>query len=148
MQVLTKFSTTKLLWVFAIFQLIIISVYLGHRGETFITFDHFLQSVKYSTLILLGISILVAFNQRNNLLKYEITKYIFVAQILILYFAMVIHTDIKAINSPTILLMLIMSFLLFSQPISPKQIKKSPPLFYFKFISVRRKVSLLKKKFV
>jgi len=121
-QVLTKFTTTKLLWVFAIFQLIIISVYLGHRGETFITFDHFLQSVKYSTLILLAISILAAFNQRNNLLKYEITKYIFVAQILILYFAMVIHTDIKAINSPTILLMLIMSFLLFSQPITPKQI--------------------------
>jgi O-antigen ligase len=55
-------------------------------------------------------------------LKYEITKYIFVAQILILYFAMVIHTDIKAINSPTILLMLIMSFLLFSQPIASKQL--------------------------
>jgi hypothetical protein len=35
---------------------------------------------------------------------------------------MVIHTDIKAINSPTILLMLIMSFLLFSQPIAAKQI--------------------------
>jgi hypothetical protein len=95
---------------------------LGHRGETFVTFDHFLQSVKYSTLILLVASILVGFNQRNTLLKYEITKYIFVAQILILYFAMVIHTDIKAINSPTILLMLIMSFLLFSQPIATKQI--------------------------
>ncbi len=122
MQVLTKFTTTKLLWVFAIFQVIIISIYLGHRGETFVTFDLFLQSVKYSTLILLAISILVAFNQRNNLLKFEITKYIFIAQILILYFAMVIHTDIKAINSPTILLMLIMSFLLFSQPISPKQL--------------------------
>ena len=122
MQVLTKFTTTKLLWVFVIFQVIIISIYLGHRGGTFVTFDHFLQSVKYSTLILLTISILVAFNQRNNLLKYEITKYIFVAQILILYFAMVIHTDIKAINSPTILLMLIMSFLLFSQPIASKQL--------------------------
>jgi O-antigen ligase len=121
-QVLTKFTTTKLLWVFAVFQVIIISIYLGHRGETFVTFDHFLQSVKYSTLILLAASILVAFNQRNTLLKYEITKYIFVAQILILYFAMVIHTDIKAINSPTILLMLIMSFLLFSQPIATKQI--------------------------
>ena len=122
MQVITKFTTTKLLWVFAVFQVIIISIYLGHRGETFVTFDHFLQSVKYSTLILLAISILVAFNQRNNLLRYEITKYIFVAQILIIYFAMVIHTDIKAINSPTILLMLIMSFLLFSQPVTPKQI--------------------------
>jgi O-antigen ligase len=121
-QVLTKFTTTKLLWVFAVFQVIIITIYLGHRGETFVTFDHFLQGVKYSTLILLAISLIVAFNQRRNLLKFEITKYIFVAQILILYFAMVIHTDIKAINSPTILLMLTMSFLLFSQPIAAKQI--------------------------
>jgi O-antigen ligase len=109
-------------WIFAVFQVIIITIYLGYRGETFVTFDHFLQSVKYSTLILLAISFIVAFNQRNNLFKFEITKYVFVAQILILYFTMVIHTDIKAINSPTILLMLIMSFILFSQPIAAKQI--------------------------
>jgi O-antigen ligase len=121
-QVLTKINTTKLVWIFAVFQVIIITIYLGYRGETFVTFDHFLQSVKYSTLILLAISFIVAFNQRNNLFKFEITKYVFVAQILILYFTMVIHTDIKAINSPTILLMLIMSFILFSQPIAAKQI--------------------------
>jgi O-antigen ligase len=121
-QVLTKINTTKLVWIFAVFQVIIITIYLGYRGETFVTFDHFLQSVKYSTLILLAISFIVAFNQRNNLFKFEITKYVFVAQILILYFTMVIHTDIKAINSPTILLMLIMSFILFSQPITAKQI--------------------------
>lgn len=122
MHVLTKINTTKLVWIFAVFQVIIITIYLGYRGETFVTFDHFLQSVKYSTLILLAISFIVAFNQRNNLFKFEITKYVFVAQILILYFTMVIHTDIKAINSPTILLMLIMSFILFSQPIAAKQI--------------------------
>jgi O-antigen ligase len=121
-QVLTKINTTKLVWIFAVFQVIIITIYLGYRGETFVTFDHFLQSVKYSTLILLAISFIVAFNQRNNLFKFEITKYVFVAQILILYFTMVIHTDIKAINSPTILLMFIMSFILFSQPIAAKQI--------------------------
>ena len=107
MQVLTKINTTKLVWIFAVFQVIIITIYLGYRGETFVTFDHFLQSVKYSTLILLAISLIVAFNQRNNLFKFEIMKNIFVAQILILYFTMVIHTDIKAINSPTILLMLL-----------------------------------------
>jgi O-antigen ligase len=121
-QVLTKINTTKLVWIFAVFQVIIITIYLGYRGETFVTFDHFLQSVKYSTLILLAVSFIVAFNQRNTLFKFEITKYVFVAQILILYFTMVIHTDIKAINSPTILLMLIMSFILFSQPITAKQI--------------------------
>ena len=131
MRFLTKVNTTKLLWVFALFQAIIITIYLGYRGETFVTFGHFLQSVKYSTLILLAISLIVAFNQRNNLFKFEIMKNIFVAQILILYFTMVIHTDIKAINSPTILLMLIISFLLFSQPVAPKQINLLAIFFAF-----------------
>ena len=124
MQVLTKLNTTKLLWAFAISQLLVISIYLGHRAETFVTFDHFLQSVKYSTLILLVISILIAIKQRDQLLKFEKTKYIFSAQILILYFTMIIHTDIKAINSPTIFLMLNLSLLIFSQPIALKEINK------------------------
>jgi len=74
-QVLTKLNTTKLLWTFAISQLVVITIYLGHRAETFVTFDHFLQSVKYSTLILLVISILIAIKQRDHLLKFEKTKY-------------------------------------------------------------------------
>ncbi len=124
MQVPTKLNTTKLLWAFAISQLVVITIYLGHRAETFVTFDHFLQSVKYSTLVLLMISILIAINQRKHLLKFEKTKYIFSVQILILYFTMIIHTDIKAINSPTILLMLILSLLIFTQPIAMKEINK------------------------
>jgi O-antigen ligase len=123
-QVRTKLNTTNLLWIFAISQLVVIVIYLGHRAETFVTFDHFLQSVKYSTLVLLAISILITINQRDYLLKFEKTKYIFSAQILILYFTMIIHTDIKAINSPTILLMLISSLLIFTQPISMKEINK------------------------
>ena len=124
MQVLTKLNTTKLMWTFAISQLVVITIYVGHRAETFVTFDHFLQSVKYSTLVLLAISILIAINQRDQLLKFEKTKYIFSAQILILYFTMIIHTDIKAINSPTILLMFILSLLIFTHPISVKEINK------------------------
>ena len=124
MQVLTKLNTTKLLWAFAISQLGVITIYLGHRAETFVTLDHFLQSVKYSTLVLLVISILITINQRDHLLKFEKAKYIFSAQILILYFTMIIHTDIKAINSPTILLMLILSLLIFTKPISVKEINK------------------------
>jgi O-antigen ligase len=112
------------MWIFAISQVVVITIYLGHRAETFVIFDHFLQSVKYSTLVLLVISILTAINQRDYLLKFEKTKYIFSAQILILYFTMIIHTDLKAINSPTILLMLIMSLLIFTQPISMKEINK------------------------
>jgi len=123
-QVLNKLNTTKLLWTFAISQLVVITIYLGHRAETFVTFDHFLQSVKYLTLVLLVISILITINQRDHLLKFEKTKYIFSVQILILYFTMMIHTDIKAISSPTILLMLILSLLIFSQPISVKEINK------------------------
>ena len=124
MQVLTKFNTTKLLWTFAISQLVVITIYLGHRAETFVTFDHFLQSVKYSTLVLLVISIIIAINKRDQLLKFEKTKYIFSVQIMILYFTMIIHTDIKAINSPTILLMLILSLLIFSQPVEFIEINK------------------------
>jgi O-antigen ligase len=123
-QVLTKLNTTKLLWTFAISQLLVITIYLGHRAETFVTFEHFLHSVKYSTLVLLAISILIAINQRDQLLKFEKTKYIFSAQILMLYFTMIIHTDIKAINSPTILLMLILSLLIFTQPIAMNEINK------------------------
>jgi hypothetical protein len=123
-QVLTKFNTTKLLWIFAISQLVVITIYLGHRAETFITFNHFLQSVKYSTLILLALSVLIAVKHRDALLKFEKTKYIFSAQILILYLTMIIHTDIKAINSPTILLMLILSLVIFIQPIDMKEINK------------------------
>jgi len=123
-QVLTKLNTTKLLWTFAISQLAVITIYLSHRAETFVTFDHFLQSVKYLTLFLLLISILITINQRDHLLKFEKAKYIFSAQILILYFTMVIHTDIKAINSPTILLMLILSLLIFTQPVEFSEINK------------------------
>ena len=124
MPVLTKLNTTKLLWIFAISQLVVIAIYLGHRAETFITFDHFLQGVKYSTLILLALSVLIAVKQWETLLKFEKTKYIFSAQILILYLTMIIHTDIKAINSPTILLMLILSLVIFTQPIDMKEINK------------------------
>ena len=124
MQVLTKLNTTKLLWTFAISQLVVITIYLGQRAVTLVTFDYFLQSVKYSTLVLLAISILIAINQRDQLFKFEKTKYIFSAQILILYFTMLIHTDIKAINSPTILLMLILSLLIFIQPVEFSEINK------------------------
>ncbi len=67
---------------------------------------------------------LIAINHREYILKFEKTKYIFSAQILTLYLTMIIHTDIKAINSPTILLMLILSLLIFTQPIELKEVNK------------------------
>jgi O-antigen ligase len=104
-----KLSITTFLWIFTISQFVIISIFLGHRGDTFITFDNYLQSVKYVTLLLLVLSVLLVLPNWRQIKEFEPVKYIFVAQILILYFVMVFHTDIKAINSPTIALMLILT---------------------------------------
>jgi O-antigen ligase len=64
----------------------------------------------------------IAFFQKQKIFRYDALKYIFTAQIFILYFSMIIHTDIKAINSPTIVLMLISSLIIFSNKISSKSI--------------------------
>jgi O-antigen ligase len=82
----------------------------------------YLQAVKYSTLLLLGISGFVLIKKRKSILSFEPIKYVFVLQIIILYFVMIIHTDIKAINSPTILLMLISTLVIFSNKISLRDI--------------------------
>jgi hypothetical protein len=108
-----KLSTATFLWILTISQFVIISIYLGHRAETFITFDNYLQSVKYLTLVLLVLSILLVLPNWRQIKKFDPVKYIFVAQILILYFAMFYHTDIKAINSPTIVLMLLLTIAIF-----------------------------------
>jgi O-antigen ligase len=108
-----KLTTATFLWIFTTSQFVVISIYLGHRAETFITFDNYLQSVKYVTLLLLVLSVLLVLREWRHLKKFEPVKYIFVAQILILYFAMFYHTDIKAINSPTIVLMLLLTIAIF-----------------------------------
>jgi hypothetical protein len=108
-----KLSTATFLWIFTISQFVIISIYLGHRAETFITFDNYLQSVKYVTLLLLVLSVILVLPNWQQIMKFEPVKYIFVAQILILYLAMLFHTDIKAINSPTFVLMLLLTIATF-----------------------------------
>jgi hypothetical protein len=108
-----KLTTATFLWIFTTSQFVVISIYLGHRAETFITFDNYLQSVKYITLLLLVLSVLLVLPNWRQIKKFEPVKYIFVAQILILYFAMFYHTDIKAINSPTITLMLLLTIAIF-----------------------------------
>ena len=108
-----KLTTATFLWILTISQFVVISIYLGHRAETFITFDNYLQSVKYVTLLLLVLSVLLVLPNWRKIKKFEPVKYIFVAQILILYFTMVFHTDIKAINSPTIVLMLLLTLAIF-----------------------------------
>jgi O-antigen ligase len=82
----------------------------------------YLQAVKYSTLVLLVISGFILIKKRKGILSFEPIKYVFVLQIIILYFVMIIHTDIKAINSPTIQLMLISGLVIFSNKLSLKTI--------------------------
>jgi O-antigen ligase len=108
-----KLTIATFWWILTISQFVIISIYLGHRAETFITFDSYLQSVKYVTLLLLVLSVLLVLRNWRQFKKFEPVKYVFVAQILILYFTMVFHTDIKAINSPTIVLMLLLIIAIF-----------------------------------
>jgi O-antigen ligase len=119
---LKMFTISQLLWLFVFFQLSITLFFLATRAEKFFTFEIYLQGVKYSTLLLLVISVFALMNKRRSILSFDPVKYIFVLQIIILYFVMIIHTDIKAINSPTILLMLISALAIFGNNISLKTI--------------------------
>ena len=101
------------LWSFLFLQTIVVLTFLATRNQEFIDFDTYLQVVKYSTLILLLITLSIFWNYKSRILEFNYIKYIFIFQILILYFTMLIHTDAKAINSPTILLMLISSVVIF-----------------------------------
>jgi len=58
----------------------------------------------------------------NQIRSYNPVKYIFIAQILILYLVMVIHTDLKAINSPTFILMLVLTIFVFIYQVDLKTI--------------------------
>ena len=93
-----------------------------YRAETFVTFDDYLQSVKYITLLLLIISITMAIPNWKQIRNYDPIKYIFITQILILYLVMVIHTDLKAINSPTFILMLVLTMFVFIYQVDLKTI--------------------------
>jgi O-antigen ligase len=119
---LKMINISSLLWLFVFFQLSVTLVFLATREDKFFIFETYLQGVKYSTLLLLVFSLFILINKRQSILAYDPLKYIFVLQIVILYLAMIIHTDIKAINSPTILLMLISALVIFSNQISSRTI--------------------------
>ena len=117
---LKTINISHLLWLFVFLQLSVTLVFLATRAEKFFTFEIYLQGVKYSTLLLLVISVFALMNKRQSTFSFEPLKYTFVLQIAILYFVMIIHTDIKAINSPTILLMLISALAIFGNQNSLK----------------------------
>ena len=117
---LKTINISHLLWLFVFLQLSVTLVFLATRAEKFFTFEIYLQGVKYSTLLLLVISVFALMNKRQSTFSFEPLKYTFVLQIVILYFVMIIHTDINAINSPTILLMLISALAIFGNQNSLK----------------------------
>jgi O-antigen ligase len=119
---LKMINSSSFLWLFVFFQLSVTLVFLATRVDKFFTFETYLQGVKYSTLLLLVFSLFILINKRQSILAYDPLKYIFVLQTIILYFAMIFHTDIKAINSPTILLMLISALVIFNNQISSRTI--------------------------
>ena len=138
---LKAISLPKFIWAFIFFQILTTLSFLATRISNPIKFDNYLQVVKYSTIVLLVLSIVIAFFQKQKIFRYDALKYIFTAQIFILYFSMIIHTDIKAINSPTILLMLISSLIIFSNKISSKSINIfSIVLAYVNFLIVLSQV--------
>ena len=119
---LKMINSSSFLWLFVFFQLSVTLVFLATKVDKFFTFETYLQGVKYSTLLLLVFSLFILINKRQSILAYDPLKYVFVLQTIILYFAMIFHTDIKAINSPTILLMLISALVIFNNQISSRTI--------------------------
>jgi O-antigen ligase len=115
-------TASSMLWLFVFFQISVTLVFLGTRADKFFPFGMYLQGVKYSTLLLLVISVYILVKNRQSIFSYDPLKYVFAFQIIILYFAMIIHTDLKAINSPTILLMLISTLVIFSNQITSRTI--------------------------
>jgi O-antigen ligase len=119
---LKMINISSLLWLFVFFQFSVTLVFLATRADKFFSFATYLQSVKYSTLLLLVLSGYILIKKRQDIFAFEPLKYIFVLQIIILYFTMLIHTDIKAINSPTIILILAFTLIIFSNQISSRLI--------------------------
>jgi len=119
---LKAISLSKFIWAFIFLQILTTLTFLATRISNPIKFDNYLEVVKYSTIILMILSLIIAFFQKQKIFRYDVLKYIFTVQILILYFTMIIHTDIKAIHSPTIVLMLLSSLITFSNKITSKSI--------------------------
>ena len=119
---LKMINISSLLRLFVFSQFSVTLVFLATRADKFFSFATYLQAVKYSTLLLLVLSGYILIKKRQDIFAFEPLKYIFVLQIIILYFTMLIHTDIKAINSPTIILMLASILIFFSNQISSRLI--------------------------
>jgi O-antigen ligase len=100
------------LWSLLASQVFIMIIYLGTKKNEFeeSLFSNFiyLNAVKYTTLILVLLFGFLIYRYRKQFQK--VNKLLFLAFLLptfILYASMIWHTDLKAINSPTFILMIL-----------------------------------------
>ena len=100
------------LWSLLASQVLIMIIYLGTKKNEFeeSLFSNFiyLNAVKYATLILVLLFGFLLYRYRKQFQK--VNKFLLLAFLLptfILYASMIWHTDLKAINSPTIIIMIL-----------------------------------------
>ena len=100
------------LWSLLASQVLIMIIYLGTKKNEFeeSLFSNFiyLNAVKYATLILILLFGFLIYRYRKQFQK--VNKLLFLAFLLptfILYASMIWHTDLKAINSPTFIIMIL-----------------------------------------
>jgi O-antigen ligase len=100
------------LWSLLASQVFIIIIYLGTKKNEFeeSLFSNFiyLDAVKYSTLILVLLFGFLIYRYRKQFQKAnKLLLLAFLLPTIILYASMIWHTDLKAINSPTFILMIL-----------------------------------------
>jgi O-antigen ligase len=106
------------LWSILASQVLIMIIYLGTKKNEFeeSLFSNiiYLNAVKYSTLILVLFFSFLIFYYRNQYQKgNKFLLLAFLLPTLILYASMIWHTDLKAINSPTFIIMILIPLFFF-----------------------------------
>jgi O-antigen ligase len=105
-------------WSILVSQVFVMFIYLGTKKNEFekSLFSNivYLNAVKYSTLILVLFFSFLIFYYRNQYQKgNKFLLLAFLLPTLILYASMIWHTDLKAINSPTFIIMILIPLFFF-----------------------------------
>ena len=100
------------LWSLLASQVLIMIIYLGTKKNEFeeSLFSNFiyLNAVKYATLILVLLFGFLLYRYRKQFQKAnKLLLLVFLLPTFILYASMIWHTDLKAINSPTFIIMIL-----------------------------------------
>ena len=120
------FNLVNFLYFFCSFQVFSVVLFLLNKSNKYkVDFDVYLNYVKYTTIILLAYLIIyLILNLKNFTDKIDFFTIFSTSLILTLYFTMIIHTDIQAIFSPTIFLMLLVFFIFTKKEINYNNLLK------------------------